>query len=167
MHCCGLVAGGIVVAGERAHAVQDRAIAGASAEVAAEDVLDLPLGRRRVLLQERVRIHHEARRAEAALRAVVRRDAVLDRVEPFADAADPFDGRHHHAVDRAERPQAGVDGPVHRVARRRVAMREHHGAGATAPLAAAHLGPGQADAVQVVHQHDRRVRVGDRRPSRR
>ena len=73
----------------------------------------------------------------------------------------PSIGRDHHAVDRAERPQAGVDGAVHRVARRRVALREHDGAGAAAPLAAAHLGPGQADAVQVVRQQDRRVRVVD------
>src|SRR5436305_11164635 len=40
-------------------------------------------------------------------------------------------------------------------------MGEHHRAGATAPLAAAYLGPDKADAVQVVHQHDQRVRVGE------
>ena len=153
--------GGIEVGGQGPDAVEDRAISRASAEVAAEEVLDLLLSRRRLLLQEGVGVHHEARRAEPALRAVIRRDDILGRVHPPVDAADALGGRHHHAVDRAERPQAGVDRPVDRRTVDPVAPGEHHRAGAAAPLAAPDLGPGQPDAVQVVHQQDARVRIGD------
>ena len=43
----------------------------------------------------------------------------------------------------------------------RVELREHDGAGAAAPLSAAHLGSGQTDAVQVLHQEDGRIRIRD------
>ena len=65
----------VVVARQGARGFQNGAIAGAAAEIAAVDVLHLTLGRLRMLLQESVRVHDEARRAVAALRAVVGRNA--------------------------------------------------------------------------------------------
>ncbi len=50
---------------------------------------------------------------------------------------------------------------MNRRARNRIALRKHHGAGAAAPLSAAHLGSGQTDAVQVLHQEDGWVRIRD------
>ena len=61
----------------------------------------------------------------------------------------------------AERPQAGVDRAVDRSARVRVAVRQHDRAGAAASLAAPHLRAGEADAVQIVRQQHRGVRIGD------
>ncbi len=99
-----LVLAGIVVVGEGPHRMKNRAVARAATEIAAKNVLDLLLGRCRLLLQKSVRIHDEPGRAKAALRAVVRRDAVLGRIQLVMDAAYALGGRHHHAIDRAQRP---------------------------------------------------------------
>src|SRR5439155_21137840 len=100
----GLVLGGVVVTSEGPHRTKDRAIAGTATEIAPEDVLDFLLGGGRLLLQEGVRIHDETRRAEPALGAVMRRDAVLGRVQPFVNVTNALGGRHHHAIDRAQGP---------------------------------------------------------------
>ena len=90
--------------GQRPHGVKDRPVARTATEIAAKNVLDLLLRRGRLLLKEGVRIHDEAGRAKATLRAVIRRDAVLRRVQLVMDAANAFGGRHHHAIDRAQGP---------------------------------------------------------------
>jgi hypothetical protein len=81
-----------------------RSVARAATEIAAKNVLDLLLRRGRLLLKEGVRIHDESGRAKAALGAIIRRDAVLGRIQLFMDAANALGGRHHHAIDRAQGP---------------------------------------------------------------
>lgn len=58
-------------------------------QVAGQVLLNVGLGgRRRPRAQQRVHAHHEAGRAEAALRAVRARQALLHRVQPVARVAD-------------------------------------------------------------------------------
>eukprot|EP00968_Pinguiococcus_pyrenoidosus_P023204 scaffold3643_cov267-Pinguiococcus_pyrenoidosus.AAC.5 len=72
-----------VVGGEGLGCIQDGSIARAPAQVAVHAFLDFGSGDVRVLSQKRVERHHEARRAEAALRAVRPRQALLHRMQPL------------------------------------------------------------------------------------
>ena len=56
--------------------VDDLHVAGAAAEVAEQRMLDLLAGRLRMLLQQRLRLHHDPRRAVAALRRAGRDEAL-------------------------------------------------------------------------------------------
>src|SRR6185503_19150282 len=78
--------------------LDDVVIPGAAAEVALEAEADLLLGGARVLLQQRDRGHHEARRAEAALERVVLVERLLDGVELAPGAGEALDRRHLGAV---------------------------------------------------------------------
>src|SRR6266568_3798150 len=81
----GVVLGGIGRLLHAAGGVLDRLddvdVAGAAAQVPRDGLADLELARRRVPGQQRRRGHHHARRAEAALQAVLLPEAELDRVE--------------------------------------------------------------------------------------
>ena len=95
---------------------------------------------------ERDGSHDHARRADAALRAVVLDEGALQRMT----AAKPFDGRDPRAVGVGERDQA-------RVHRRAV---EEHGAGAAFAFAASFLRAGQAAILaQDIEQALQRMRV--------
>src|SRR5207249_1777799 len=52
------------VDGETLHPLEDRTVAGAAAEMAVEEILDLLLLGLRIVAQEREHVHHESRRAE-------------------------------------------------------------------------------------------------------
>ena len=148
------------VGGEVAHRVEDRAVARAPAEVAVEQLRDLLLRGVGIAVrrEEAVHAHHPARRAVAALRAVVHGDPVLRRAQGGADAAEAFDGGDGHPVDRAQRPQARVHREVlDGVA---LALRERHRAGAAPALAARLLRAGQADLVRAEVVDEQRPRIG-------
>ena len=88
--------------------------------------------------------HHEARRAEAALRAVAVGHRALDRVERAAPR-QALDGLQRLAVEHRQEEDAGIDrAPFDRVA---VQLAEQHGAGAAIALGAAFLGAGAAQRV--------------------
>ena len=74
---------GPAVAG-RQRRVDDRPIAGATAEVAGERVARALIGGGLALMIEREQAHHDARRAETALRAVVVDHRLLHRVQAAA-----------------------------------------------------------------------------------
>ena len=89
-------------------------------------------------------------------------EALLDRVEAVAGVADPLDGRDRHAVDRDDRPQAGVDRAAHDTRAGAVPLRQHHRAGAATTLAAAELRTGKPARPQVIDEQERRIRVLER-----
>ena len=76
-------------------------VAGAAAEVARERLADLLLGRVRVALQQVGRGHDHARRAVAALQAVVLPERLLQRVQRAFLA---------HSLDRRDLGAVGLDG---------------------------------------------------------
>ena len=93
--------------------VDDVLIAGAAAEVAGDAVANLLLARRRIVLQQVDRRHDHARRAVAALQAVLFPEALLHRMQ-LAFRRQPFDRHHRRAVglhreDRARLRAAAVD----------------------------------------------------------
>eukprot|EP00053_Salpingoeca_punica_P017811 m.172310 g.172310 ORF g.172310 m.172310 type:complete len:484 (+) comp17291_c0_seq1:3307-4758(+) len=147
--------------GERMEAGQDGAVACAAAQIALEGALDLLHGRVRVVAQEGVHRHDDARSAEAALRAVGLGHALLHGVQPRLGATNTLDRRHGHVVDGANRGEAGVDGAVNDFLLEAVKVRDHHGARAAATLGAAKLGAGETQFVaQEVQQGPFRVDGG-------
>ena len=135
---------GLVIFGRHRHGLarrEDRAVAGAAAQIAGDDVAHRhALGARRADAAA-VERHHEAGRAEAALRAVALDQLALDRVR----AAQAFDGPQRLAVEHRQEEDAGIDrAPLDRVA---VQLAEQHGAGAAIALGAAFLGAGAAERV--------------------
>lgn len=105
------------------------------AEVAVEALLDLLQRGRLRALQRAVERHDDARRAEAALRAVLLGDAPLHRVR-LCGCADALHGHHMAAVHTAQRRQAGVHRPV---AQGAIEGAHGDGAGAATALATAQL----------------------------
>src|SRR5579863_2582181 len=92
----------------RESGVEDWPIAGAAAEIASELVADRRAARPFVRLVERKEAHHDARRAEAALRAMQVDHRLLDRMEVFA-FGKVLDSDDFGAVDLAKQHDAGVD----------------------------------------------------------
>src|SRR2546425_1056963 len=112
--------------------LDDVVIAGAPAEVAFQLVADLLLGGARIALEELGGRQDHARRAEAALQAMLLPEALLDRME-IAVLGEPFDGRDRRAVR------------LHREERARLHRLPVHEDGARAALAriAAHVRAGE------------------------
>src|SRR2546428_9899140 len=77
--------------------LDDVVIASAPAEVAFQLVTDLLLGGARIAFEELGGRQDHARRAEAALQAMLLPEALLDRME-IAVLGEPFDGRDRRAV---------------------------------------------------------------------
>ena len=116
------------------HRLDDVVVAGAAAEVALEALAHLGLGRVRVLVEQRDRRHDHARRAEAALQAVVLLERLLHRVQ-LAVGGQALDGGDLGAV--------GLDGE-HRARLHRLAV-EQHGARAARRRVAADVGAGEPE----------------------
>ena len=154
-------------AGRLEHAlpgIEDRPVAGAAAQVARQVVGELLAGGLRagcaVALVAGGQRHHEARRAEAALRAVAVDHRALHRVQRVgtgrmrpAHRFEVLDREQRLAVERGQEADAGVDRPQAQAAdqggcgRRRCGVGQlghDHGAGAAVALAAAFLGAGAA-----------------------
>src|SRR5262249_38351228 len=109
--------------------LEDARVAGAAAEVAGERRADVGLGRVRRPLEQAHRREHHARRADAALRAAVLEEGLLDLGEP-ALVGEPLDGADVRAGRLTDRDQAAAD---------QLAV-EEDGAGAALALGAALLG---------------------------
>src|SRR5262249_18170731 len=82
-------------------------VAGAAAEIAVERVLDLFRGRIRVVLEQVHRRHDHARRAVAALQAVLLAKSFLHRMELVA-VREPLDRRDFRAVRLHGENRAGL-----------------------------------------------------------
>src|SRR5690606_18073318 len=102
-----------------------------------EDALSV---RGSLAMVQREQGHHEARRAEAALRAVALDHGLLYGMERAVGAAQVLDRDQLPAVALRHEQDAGVDRAV--ADPLAVELAEHHGAGAAVALGAAFLGPG-------------------------
>ena len=124
-------------AGSQLHAVDDRLVTGAPAEVARELLAELRLGPPVPLLQQRVGGHHEAGRAEAALEAVALAERLLQRVQPPV-LLEALDRRHLRAPRLHREHQARADGDAV----------DEHGARPAHPVLAPEVGPGRRNCCQ-------------------
>src|SRR5581483_2137839 len=133
-----------------AERIADRAIPGAAAEIAAELIGEL-LGLRDLAVEALEHRHDEARRAEAALGAVVLDHGLLHGVR----AAEALDGHELAARDHGHERDARVDRAEARPALR-VTLDEVDRAGAAVALGAALLRAREAARAEPVGE--RRVR---------
>ena len=81
--------------------IDDRAIAGAPAQVAGKPVIDRSPVRRAGLVVEGEQRHDESRRAEAALRSMAAHHRLLNRVQPALQLREVVHDDHILAVDLA------------------------------------------------------------------
>src|SRR5208282_3523082 len=120
--------------GDVEHGLDDLGVAGATAEVALEAILDFGDGRPRISLDERADGHDHPGGAIAALHGVAPRERLLDLRE-LAVLRLALDRRDGAAVGLRREDEAGVHRPAI----------EEHGAGAALSGAAAFLRAGEAD----------------------
>src|SRR6184192_2738174 len=100
----------------------------AAAKIAGKRGADVAVGWIRVLLQQRLRLHHHAGNAIAALRRLLLDEGALDGTWIF-NSAESFKRCDPPAFEQQQRGDAGVDGlAVH-----------HYGAGAALAETAAEL----------------------------
>ena len=116
-----------------AHGLDDVLIAGAAAQVRRQHVEQVVVADVRLALQHADRQHQKARRAEAALQAVVIHEGLLHRMQRVA-IGQSFDGADFLALGLHGEHQAGA----HRLAI------DDHGAGAADAVLAADMGAGLA-----------------------
>ena len=131
----------------------DRAIAGAAAEIAGERIVDPVAVRLARLLVEREQRHHEARRAEAALRAMAIDHRLLAGMQRAVGRGQILHRQQLLAVQRADELDAGIDRAIAQAVA--VQLAQHHGAGAAIALAAAFLGADAALRAAQIVQHGR------------
>ena len=117
--------------GGGAHRLDDVLVAGAAAEVGREHVEQLLVADVRLALEHVDREHQEARRAEAALQAVMIDEGLLQRMQRVA-VGEPLDGADLPALRLHREHQAGAHGDVV----------EDDGAGAADAVLAADMGAG-------------------------
>ena len=124
---------------DRARRPDDRFIACATAEIALQRLFDARIIGIRLRHPQTVEAHHEARRAEAALRAVMIHHCLLHRVQM---AVAPLQMLHRHHMTAMERPHeadAGIDAFIGKCAIRPDTPDQHR-AGTAIALRAAFLG---------------------------
>jgi len=122
--------------------IDDRPVAGAAAQIARQRIVDPVAGRgTAAFVVMREQAHHNTRRTEAALRAVVARHGFLDRVQ-HAVVLKIFDRDQFGAVELAEQGDARIDGLIDQAP---VTLARHHDrTGATIALRAAFFGADRA-----------------------
>src|SRR5215471_21073467 len=132
--------------------LDDVLIAGAAAEIAFELLANDLFGEIVTLAVNHVdRGHDHARRAKAALQAVVLAEGLLHRMQRRPIRREPFDGLHLMAVGHHRERGAGFD---------RLAV-EMHDAGAALRGVAPDMGPGQTQILpQELHQQRAGIDVG-------
>ncbi len=120
----------------------------AAAQIRLQLGADLLVGRLGIPLQQRLRPHHHAGDAIAALRRLLFHEGALDRRRRL-DGAEPFQRRHLLAFEQQQRRHAG---------QHRLAVDDHR-AGAALAEPAAEFGGVELDFV-AQHVEQRRIRIG-------
>ena len=131
----------------RHHRIDDLAVAGAAAQHAAQRILDLGSARAATFVQQFLRRHQHARRADATLRRAMARNDFCSAASVPSESARPSTVSTP-ARDLAHGDQAGADLPPV----------EQHRAGAAVARIAADLGAGEPEIVA-----QRRGQTRDRR----
>jgi hypothetical protein len=141
--------------GQSPSGIDDGPVAGAAAQVARDGGLRLLAAERArraaIGVVEGEQRHHEAWRAEAALRGMVIDHGLLHRVQGAVGRGQVLDREHRTAIDRRQRPDAAVDRPQHRAFA--VEFADHDRAGAAVALGAALAGAVATAGAQPVEQH--------------
>ena len=133
--------------GRRHHGIDDILIAGAAAEIAGQRLAHLVFGWRGVFAQEGRHGHQDARRAVAALQAVMLVHRLLERMQLAGTGCEPLDGPEFMAIGLHREHQAGTH-------RRAI---EQDRAGAANAVFAADMGAGKQQFVaqKIAEQHPR------------
>src|SRR5690606_5952218 len=95
--------------GRRLDRFDDVVVTRAAAEIALQPLADLALGRAGVALEQVRRRHHHARRAEAALQAVIVLEGLLDDAERAVRVGHALDRPDLRALARGGEDRAGLD----------------------------------------------------------
>ena len=119
----------------------DRPVAGATAEVASENVVDAARIGLRLAEVGRVERHDEPRRAEAALRAMAVGKRLLHRMRGAIFALHVLHRHDAAPLEHRQQQDAGIDGAV--VHGALAQLSDHDGAGAAIAFRAPFLGAGQ------------------------
>ena len=118
--------------------IDDRPVSRASAQVSGEHIVDCFAGRRAVAgMVVGEQAHHDARRAKAALRAVLSGHRRLDRMQ-LAVIGEVFDGDQLRAIKLAEQRDARIDRLIDQAAA--MLAHDHSSAGPAVAFGAAFLG---------------------------
>lgn len=128
---------GLLSAARLPGGIQDRPVAGATAQIASHGLQGLGLVEVVAVLLQGEHRHHEARGTEAALRAVAVNHGLLDAVQ-LSLVLQVFDGDELLAVQGGDEGQAGVQGAVADALA--VQLADHHGAGTAVSGGAAFFG---------------------------
>jgi hypothetical protein len=137
-----MIRDGGAIAADRLRGADDRRIAGAAAEIALKRGFHLRLGRLGHLHPERIERHDETGRAKTALAAVMIDHRLLHRVQPAVAPGKMLDRDHMAAIDRGQKPDAGIDRAIAEALGPKPP--DQHGAGPAIALGAALLGAGEA-----------------------
>ena len=130
------------------HRAQDAHMGAAAAEIRLHLGADLLVGRLGISPQQRLRPHHHAGDAVAALRRLLFHESALDRRRRL-DGAETLQRRHLLALQQQQRRDAGKHGlAVH-----------HHRAGAALTEPAAEFGGVELE-ILAQHIEQRRIRIG-------
>src|SRR5665213_725205 len=92
------------------HCVHNMLISGAAAQVALEPMPDLLIARVGIAIQDLLRRHDHARRAEAALQSVLIPEGFLDLVQLAVGGGHAFDGQDLGAIALDREDGAALDG---------------------------------------------------------
>ena len=141
---------------EAAAGLHDRAVAGATAEIAGEGFVHGRAVRRLAAMVEGKHRHHETGRAEAALGRVGIDHRLLHRMERAVRCGQTFDREDGAIVDLRKHHEAGIHRP--KLQRSVNLAAKHDGAGTAVALGAPFLRSGEtrAGAKPVQHCHARR-----------
>src|SRR5580692_12292377 len=125
----------------------DAGVAGAAAEVAAQDIANFGFRRMRIAGEEIGERHQNARRAETALQRVIVAERLLQGVERAVGCGERFHGAHLAAFGLHREREAGARGDAV----------DQHRAGAADAVLAADMGAGSAEplAEEIAQQHPR------------
>jgi hypothetical protein len=147
--------------------IHDGAIAGAAAQIPGDPVIHLVAGdgAATAIMKQRKQRHHEAGRAEAALRSVQVHHRLLHRMQ--AAGREVVDTDDFAAVSLPGQQDAGIDGAVHQPIIDQPS--EHHRAGPAIAFGTSFLGAhGALGQSQIVQQGQRRggiVEANDATPA--
>ena len=133
--------------------IDDRFVAGAAAQIAAQRIIDLSACGPGDRLQQTGQAHHDAGRAKTALRAMTLGHGLLHRVQLAVGALQAFHRLDRLAIQRGHQLQATVDAGVSYRRAVGVELTDQHNAGAAVAFGAAFLGAGAVQMLAQVIKH--------------
>lgn len=128
------------ILGKGPESLEDGSVACTATEVSLEGILDLLNSRLRLVPEQCVHTHDNARSAEPTLGTMASGNSLLYRMQ-FLGVSYAFHGGHSNMVQGADGGQAGIDRKMNDLVLKTVILGDHHGACSTATFSTAKLGP--------------------------